>query len=82
VNPGIGRMLAHERERDLRRRVGRAELYGHGTGAGTDRAGDAAMGLRFHPVRRLGTWTGLIMVRAGQRLAGIDVPSAHVQRPA
>jgi hypothetical protein len=81
MNPGIAGFLAHEREQELARRaraVPPAHLLEDGRAARARRR-------RVQPLSRLVTWTGLVMVRAGQRLAGIEVltpRTPHLQRPA
>ena len=87
MNPGMGMYLMRERERDLRRRVQAAPVAATGRRPRAPGLGEAdgGSGRRFHPVHRLGTWTGLVLVRAGQRLAGIEVLSGsppRVRRPA
>jgi hypothetical protein len=81
VNPGIAGFLAHEREQDLARRARNAART-QGPDGGRPLRGRNG---RSRPLARLATWAGLVMVRAGQRLAGIEVLSArppHLQRPA
>jgi hypothetical protein len=83
MNPGIDGFLARERERDLARRA-RAAAPAH-LAHGDGRQGGDRHRRGWHPARRVGTWTGLLMVRAGQRLAGIEVLAPrppHLQRPA
>ena len=79
MNPWLGLSLARDRERELRRRVRSTAAIA----VDADAARAPCRLPRPPRGRRVGTWVGMVMVRAGERLAGIDaapVGAPQIQR--